>query len=216
MSTPRRPSPFVPRSSRLVLSALAVLAHSGSAHADGPPDIDPYETRGAIMAGVAQWTAWRGGNLAAQLKTGRWALELSHGQGLHLERLGGLGLSKAERDAGVTVGMPWTTGGGAGFRITPDLHVLVELKAHRYEVRGEDRNQVARYTSFTVGPGIFYDIHIWRGLFVQPNVRWWPTAASTYDGAATFRRADGSTYAHARHDLPPFLNVNVGWNLDGR
>lgn len=214
ITTRTRPFARTTRHAGLLTTLALSLAPAVARADDAAPD--PYETRAAVMAGLAQWLVWGGGNVAAQLKTGRLVLEVSHGQSLHLERFGGLGLTKAERDAGVTVAMPWTTGGGAGIRITPELHVLVEVKAHRYEVRGVDRNQSATYTTFTVGPGVFYDIHLWRGLFLQPNVRFWPTVGSTYDGAAVFRRADGSTYAHARHDLPPFLNVNVGWNLDGR
>jgi AraC-like DNA-binding protein len=57
--------------------------------------------------------------------------------------------------------------------------VLVEVKTHRYEVVGANRNQRLSYLTFTVGPGLFYEIHLWRGLFLQPLVRWWPRAGAT-------------------------------------
>jgi hypothetical protein len=157
---------------------------------------------------------WGGGNVAAQVKVGRLAFEYSHGQGLHFERLKDIALTSAERDAGVGVGMPWTTGGGVGVQITPHLHVLLEVKAHRYEVTAPTGDAL-RYTSFTVGPGVFYDLYVYKGLFVQPSLRWWPTVASTFDDKATLRKADGTTYKPERHDLLPFVNVNVGWTFDG-
>ena len=94
--------------------------------------------------------------------------------------------------------------------------MLLEVKAHRYEVRGADRNQVARYTSVTVGPGVFYDLYVYEGFFLQPSLRWWPTMGSTYDAdESVFRRSDGTAYQHARHDLVPFVNVSLGWTLSG-
>lgn len=166
------------------------------------------------MLGLMQWVAWGGGNIAAQVKWGHWVAEYSHGQALQLERLGGLGLTAEERSAGVRVGMPWTTGGGLGYQLTPELHVLIEVKLHRYRV-ADDFGQELEYTSVTVGPGIFYDLYLYKGLFVQPNLRWWPTVASSFDSGSTLTADDGSTYRPARHDLMPFVNVNVGWTFDG-
>jgi hypothetical protein len=197
----------------LVVAPSAALAQEAAA-----PEArakNPYAFRPSVMAGMMQWTLFGGGNLAAQLKVGRLAFEYSHGQSLHFDRVGALTMTDAERDAGVKVGMPWTTGGGVGVQITPYLHVLLEVKAHRYAIEGA-RGDALSYTSFTVGPGAFYDIYLYKGLFVQPNLRWWPTIASTYDGKRTLARADGGVYRHERHDLLPFVNVNVGWTFDGR
>jgi hypothetical protein len=176
---------------------------------------DPFTTRPSVMAGLMQWTVFGGGNVAAQLKHGRFVFEYSHGQALDLGRLGGFALTESERDAEIELRMPWTTGGGVGFQITPELHVLVEAKAHRYEVRGFDRNESLRYTTFTLGPGVFYDIYLYEGLFLQPVVRWWPTIASSYDGDRSFAAPGGGTYRHERHDLLPFVNVNLGWTFGG-
>jgi len=178
------------------------------------PPSSPYTLRPSVMAGLMQWTAFGGGNIAAQLKVGRFVFDYSHGQSLHFDRVAALALTEAERDADVKVGMPWTTGGGFGVQITPNLHVMIEAKAHRYEIDGP-RGGTISYTSFTVGPGVFYDLYIYKGLFIQPNLRWWPTVASTYDDKGTLARADGSLYTHERHDLVPFVNVNVGWTFAG-
>jgi hypothetical protein len=101
-----------------------------------------------------------------------------------------------------------------GYRITDDLHVLVEFKAHRFEVLGPDRNAQAAYTTFSVGPGVFYVIHLWRGLFLQPNLRWWPNVASTLDsGKVTLRQQNGATVQHQAHSFGLFANVNLGWTF---
>jgi hypothetical protein len=196
----------------LLTPALAEASEPDVAGATLDERPDPYRFRPSVMAGVTQWTLWGGGNVAAQAKVGRLVFEYSHGQGLHLDRVAALGLTGAERDAGTKVGMTWTTGGGVGFQITPNLHLMLEAKAHRYEARGALGTDVS-YTSFTVGPGVFYDLYLYKGLFVQPNLRWWPTVASTYDDKGVLARADGSTYVHERHDLLPFVNVNVGWTF---
>jgi hypothetical protein len=186
-----------------------------AAPAEAAPTMpSPYSFRPSVMAGLTQWIVWGGGNLAAQVKVGRLAFEYSHGQSLHLDRLGSLGLTADERDASLKVSMPWTTGGGIGFQITPNLHVLLEVKAHRYELTGS-LGDATGYTSLTVGPGVFYDIYLYKGLFVQPNLRWWPTVASTHGPGTTVRGPDGTLRSPARHELPPFVNVNVGWTFDG-
>lgn len=206
----------------LALTSLFVFLAPSTFAADAPPsavapaasESDPYRLRPSVMLGMTQWVLFGGGNIAAQVKLGHWVMEYSHGQALQFERLGGLGLSADERSAGVSVHMPWTTGGGFGYQITPELHVMIELKAHRYEVADELGNELG-YTSLTVGPGIFYDLYLYKGLFVQPNLRWWPTVASSFDSGRTLTADDGSTYRHERHDLVPFVNINVGWTFDG-
>src|SRR5688572_13622797 len=151
---------------KVVALAIAVASHFTSVVAraqDAPPESPPrpkapYAFRPSAMVGLNQWVLFGGGNVAAQVKVGRVVLEYSHGQALDLGRVAAITLTEPERDAGVNVAMPWTTGGGAGFEITPRLHVLVEVKAHRYEVTGANANESLKYTSFTVGPGVFYDI----------------------------------------------------------
>ncbi|HWO09010.1 MAG TPA: hypothetical protein VNN80_06005 [Polyangiaceae bacterium] len=175
---------------------------------------DPYTLRPSVMLGLMQWVAFGGGNIAAQVKVGRWVFEYSHGQALQLDRAAALALTQEERAAGVAVSMPWTTGGGIGFQITPQLHVLLEAKLHRYQVRDHVGGEI-EYTSFTLGPGIFYDIYLYKGLFLQPNLRWWPTVASSYDAQSSLTATDGSTYHPERHDLMPFVNVNLGWTFLG-
>lgn len=187
-------------------------AAQSSAPSPTPESPDPYALRPSVMAGLSQWVLFGGGNLAGQVKFGRFVAEYSHGQSLHFDNVA-FALTKEERAASVAVGMPWTTGAGFGFQITPHLHVLLEVKAHRYEVR-DDFGGELRYTSLTIGPGVFYDIYLWKGLFVQPNVRYWPTVASTFK-SKQLTSSDRTPYEPQRHDLVPFVNVNLGWTFSG-
>jgi hypothetical protein len=170
----------------------------------------------SAMLGLQQWLLMGGANVAVQYKTGRWAFEYSHGQALRLNRFPGrLALTSGERNAGLQIDVPWTTGGGVGLRLTRNLHALIEVKAHRFEISGPDRNQRLSYTTFSIGPGLFYDLHLWRGLFLQPAVRWWPNVADTLDEgqAPAFTAADGTRYQPAARSFGFFVNASLGWNF---
>ena len=172
------------------------------------------ERKFSVMAGLSQWLLFRGGNLAVEYKTGRFAFELSHGQGLDLNQAGGFALSSAERRDNTRVHVPWTTGFGVGYRITENLHLLLEVKAHHFEVRANEGASEVSYTTFSVGPGAFYSIYLTKHLFLQPNVRFWPNVGSTLDGNhVTLRNSDGTGYEHQAHDFGFFGNVNLGYSF---
>jgi hypothetical protein len=197
-----------------LVPSLSSVARADDAAPAGKDESHGLGTEGSVMAGLTQWVLFRGGNIAGELKTGRFAFEVSHGQGLDLNQVPSLGLSAAERAAGAHVFLPWTTGFGVGVRITRDLHILVEAKAHHYDVTGNDANHQVRYTTFSVGPGVFYSFHIYKGLFLEPNVRFWPNVASTLKGnQAAIVQSDGSVYEHKAHDFGLFANMNVGWTF---
>jgi hypothetical protein len=210
-----------------ILSTTALAATlfvSRSAHAEGAPpppeapapatSATPGAPRFSIMAGVTQWAVLRGGNLAVEYKTRHVVFEFSHGQGLDLNQAPGFALTSAERDAGARVRVPWTTGFGVGYRITEDLHLLVEAKAHRYNVFNRDGSAEVDYTTFSIGPSVFYSIYLYKGFFIEPNVRFWPNLGSTLSGnRAELRQPDGTVYAHEAHDFGLFANMNLGWTI---
>ena len=179
------------------------------ARAGRGPDATRYGF--AVMLGLGQW-ALGGGNVAVQGRIGRLALEYSHGQGVHLSELSLL-MSSSEKAVGADVHEPWTTGFGIGLMVTENLRILLEAKANHYDVQGGDRNTEIDYTLFTVGPGVFYEIPIWRGLFLQPSLRWWPTVASTFKDGSTLRRSDGTAVTMVRPEAEIFPNVNLGWEF---
>jgi len=199
----------------------SVLTEPARAEGAAKPDASPTESTSSglsrkfsVMAGLSQWLLFRGGNLALEYKLGRLAFELSHGQGLDLNQLGGFALSSAERHDETIVRVPWTTGFGVGYRITENLHLSIELKAHHYEVRASEGASVVSYTTFSIGPGVFYSIYLSKHVFLQPNLRFWPNVASTLaGGSATLTRCDGTSYTHEAHDFRFFGNVNLGYSF---
>jgi hypothetical protein len=175
---------------------------------------DPWRDRFSAMTGLGQWLVG-GANAAVQYKTGRLALEYSHGQGLHMNNATFL-LSPEEQAGEVDKRIPWTTGFGVGIGLLPNLHLLIEFKAHRIEMRGADKNEAIAFTSYTIGPGLFYDLYLWRSLFLQTSLRWWPTVASTLDPSARLHGPDGSALKVAREAVGPtgvFGNVSLGWTF---
>jgi hypothetical protein len=218
---------FVPKSSFVVASLVCLVSMASPRIAEAedeapavsvapaPPTAPEHgsEPKFSVMAGLMQWVL-RGGNLALEYKVGHFAFEVSHGQGIDLNQLGGFALTSDERDAGAHVRIPWTTGFGIGYRITENLHLLVEFKAHRYEVSSRDPASQVAYTTFSVGPGAFYSIYLYKGLFLEPNVRFWPTIGSTLsNNQAVLRQPDGSIYEHRAHDLGLFANCNLGYTF---
>ncbi|MES1206248.1 MAG: hypothetical protein ABUS79_09955 [Pseudomonadota bacterium] len=209
--------PFTILPSRLasVLPALVVCL-GATAHAE--PSLSPkaVESEGershfAVMLGLGQWLL-DGGNVAIQYNVGHLALEYSHGQGVHLSETSLL-LNQSEKSAGADVRMPWTTGFGVGILAFNNLRVLLEFKANHYALQGGDRSSSLEYTTFTIGPGVFYDLHVWSGLFIQPSIRWWPTVATTMPSNAALARADGTVVKMASHDSGVFPNVSLGWQF---
>ena len=98
--------------------------------------------------------------------------------------------------------------------MTPRLHVLVEFKAHRYEVTSASGGEELRYTTFSIGPGAFYDLYLYKGLFLQPALRFWPTVADTLE-EDTLPSGDGARYSHSPHALGFFANVSLGYTFSG-
>ena len=173
---------------------------------------EPTDSFG-VMAGMNQ-VLLGGANLAVQYETENFVFEYSHGIHLRLNNLNGIDLNREEKNDHLTVDVPWTTGFGIGYRLTKEFHVSVEFKAHRFDVSAPDGEGQVRYTTYSVGPGLFYDWTIWKGLYLEPALRWWPTVASTLPGNNhTFVRSDGSTFTHHAHDWGVFPNVSIGWTF---
>ena len=168
-----------------------------------------FDTRTVVSAGLSQPLLFGGVNVAVSTTRGRLVADYSHGAGLDLNASDGAALTDAERDLGLDVDVPWTTGGGVGYRLTSRLDVRAEVKAHRFEVTAPDGEATA-YTTVSVGPSVYYSLPVWRGLRVEPSVRYWPTVAHTLDADAAQRLGTEST-PHEAHSFEAFVNVSVGW-----
>ena len=180
-----------------MLSNSYILALATAACAS----IASAQTHVDIMGGLDQPLLLGGGNIAAAVATSHWDFEYSHGWSLRIGNYG-FGLNGEEKRDHLVVTVPWTTGFGAGYRFTRRFTVLLDFKAHRFEVKEPGVAHTA-YTTFSIGPTVYYKIPLYRGLFIQPNVRYWPTVANTLH----------STFVHHAHDWGVFPNMNLGWTF---
>jgi hypothetical protein len=168
------------------------------------------ESEWVLLAGLNQPIVLRGGNIELNYLTQRWVFEYSHGFALNLSPNRDFTMTQAERDQKLDLYLPFSTGGGIGYRITPEFNVRAELKAHRYEVtRG---NESVSYTTFSVGIGAYYYWYPFgnRHFVVVPSLRFWPNVASTLGGNA-HTWLDGQS--HTVHEFTFFANVSLGYRF---
>ena len=203
---------------RLLALTLATLfaplaaAQPGLDSPPAPDDRPDFDERFTVMAGLNQ-LALGGVNVAASYHRGRLVAEYSHGASLNFNALNNALLTQADQDLGLDLDVPWTTGFGVGYRITRHLDLRAEFKAHRHEASVDGAEDEA-YTTFTIGPGLYYTVPIWKGLRIEPSVRYWPTVATTLDnGEVRFERADGEILVHEAYDIGPIVNVSVGYSF---
>ena len=168
-----------------------------------------------MLGGLSQPLAFHGGNAEVQYHTRRFVAEYSHGWSLEVSDVRSA-VRRADRAQHLDVRMPWTTGGGFGVRLTDRLHATLDAKVHRVEARLPGGGGV-RYRTYTLGPAVGYVLPVWRGLEVQPVVRWWPNVATSLDGGrVAIRRADGAAYEHRAYAQGPGgvnANVKLGWRF---
>jgi hypothetical protein len=150
-----------------------------------------------------------GFNVAGEFRYRRFWFEYSHGQSLELNKQA-FTLTKAERDADLTVDVPYTTGFGVGATVIDELWLGLEFKAHRFDV-STPVGASTSYHTYSVGPVLGYKFFIWRGLHANVYARYWPNVASTLsDGKVTLDGAAGPV-VHEAHGFDLFANVSLGW-----
>lgn len=162
----------------------------------------------AFHAGLLQPLFVQGFNAAMDVRVGRFVATYSHGEGL--DGVGQSALLEAEKAAGATLGLTWSTGGGVGLTLIDELYVLVDFKVHRYAFSVAAER--ADYTTFTIGAELGYRFFLWKGLHVAPVIRYWPTVwASAPHGV----EVAGLTHQPVAQGASGFFaNVLVGWAFD--
>ncbi len=176
-----------------------------SAHDDRRPQL-------AVNFGLLQ-LALGGFNVAAELRYRRFWFEYSHGLDLTLNKLGGFGLVGSERREDLHLYVPYTTGFGVGFTLLDEVWLGVEFKAHRFEVNAPG-GAPASYNTYSIGPVVGWKFFIWRGLFANVYLRYWPTVATTlHDDKIELQGTNGPVTQDA-HDWGFFANVAIGWAFD--
>ncbi|MCA2978949.1 MAG: hypothetical protein INH41_00410 [Myxococcaceae bacterium] len=162
----------------------------------------------AFHAGLLQPLFVQGFNAAMDVRVGRFVATYSHGEGL--DGIGQTALLDAERAAGASLGLTWSTGGGIGLTLIDELYVLMDVKVHRYAFAvGAERDE---YTTLTVGAELGYRFFLWKGLHVTPVVRYWPNVWSSAPSGVV---AGGLTHQPVAQGLQGFFaNVLIGWAFD--
>jgi hypothetical protein len=162
----------------------------------------------SVHFGLLQPALFRGFNAALDLRVGPMLLSYSHGQGLNYSATPSMGLSPEEQRAGLSLISPWTTGGGVGVILLDELYLMVDLKVHRYQAELDE--QRSDYTTISVGLELGYRLFLWRGLFVQTVVRYWPNVYSSLPGDAV----QLGDLRHEAKNLGVFANVMLGFAFD--
>jgi hypothetical protein len=194
---------------RLLLALALSLCTANLAHAEAPRDHPapmPGQLQVSLLAGLLQPTILRGFNAALDLRYRRFVFSYSHGAALDYSANPRFTLRDDERRAGLSLRSPWSTGFGVGATIIDELYVLADFKVHRYEARLGDDD--ARYTTISVGAELGYRWFVWRGLFLNPTVRYWPTVWSSRE--RSMLGAQGDRLVHHAKDLGVFANVSIG------
>jgi hypothetical protein len=185
---------------KTLLVALALMLCAAQARAELA---QPEQLQLAVLAGLLQPAVLHGFNAALDVRYRRFAFSYSHGAALDYSANPRLTLSSRDRRAGLQLHSPWTTGFGVGVTVIDQLYVLVDFKVHRYEA--ELAGQEQRYTTISLGAELGYRWFVYRGLFMNPTVRYWPTVWSSHDSVRL------GAYEHEAKDLGLFANVSVGY-----
>jgi len=69
----------------------------------------------------------------------------------------------ADKEQGLAIHIPWTTGFGVGYRFNNWLNLRVEPKWHKYELYYDGNEQspsnlIGDYTTFTLGLGLYANL----------------------------------------------------------
>lgn len=161
-----------------------------------------------LVGGLTQPIFLHGGNVEVDFLTDNWVFEYSHGFALNFSKYPDFTLTPAERDQGLRVFAPFSTGGGIGYRITKGLNIRAEFKVHKYEVTNRD-GETIDYVVRDLGIGAYY---FWfpfqhERFVVVPSIRWWPMIGNSLnEGKHTFSNGD----VHEAKQSGLIINVSLG------
>ena len=178
-----------------------LLVISSSAHAE----------QWDLVFGLSQPLVLKGGNIEINYLTDKFVFEYSHGFALNLSASDRVGMTNSEKVQNLDIYVPYSTGGGIGYRFTKEFNVRLEIKQHQFNVAHPSGEQVS-YTTRDIGVGAYY---FWlpfnsKNFLIVPSVRYWPTVYTTLkNDEYTFANGD----VHKAHSFGLFGNVSIGWRF---
>lgn len=212
----------------IVVSAFALLFTIGTVTAQEATDDNFTEVKANVLFGLNQ-PLLGGFNIEGNLFYKRLAFDYSHGVSLNLDNEF---LDETNRDYGLDVHIPWTTGFGVGYRVNDWLNFRAEPKWHKFELyhMGEAQiaeNLIGSYTTFSMGIGAYANIqpfkkqnNFLKGIMVAPSIRFWPRVSSSLenDQMSLYSRAQSAEVTHEALEVgvsntPWIINVSVGYSL---
>jgi hypothetical protein len=151
-----------------------------------------------------------GFNVAGEVRYHRLWLEYSHGMDLTLNNFGGYSLTQTEKSHSLHIDVPYTTGAGVGFKLVDQLWLGAEVKAHRFDVNAPG-GPVSSYETYSVGPVLGYKLDIFKGLYANAYLRYWPNVATSLNGGQIALQGTNGTVIHRAHDWNVFANLAIGY-----
>lgn len=164
-----------------------------------------------LVFGLSQPLVTKGGNVEINYLTEKLVFEYSHGFALNLSAGNGLGITNSERAQNLDIYVPYSTGGGIGYRFTKEFNLRLEIKQHQFNVAHPSGEQF-NYTTRDIGVGAYY---FWLpfnniNLLIVPSLRYWPTVYTTLkNDEYTFTNGD----VHRTHSFGLFGNISIGWRF---
>ena len=164
-----------------------------------------------LVFGLSQPLLLNGGNIEVNYVAENWVFEYSHGFDLDLDKTRNIAMTNEERHQDLKIHLPYSTGGGIGYRFTEAFNLRLEFKQHKFEVSHPSGEQ-ASYTSQDLGIGAYYFYRPFkhRNLLIIPSLRYWPTLhTSLANDRYTFSNGD----VHKAHEFGWFTNISIGWQF---
>ena len=215
---------------RLIVLLTSTLIFSLTSFAQQGKDKKPLENQFNLLSGIGQ-IVQQGFNLEGNLMYKRLSLDYSHGISLNIpnDRLE----DGADKEQGLDIHIPWTTGFGIGYRFNNWLNLRMEPKWHKFELYySEDvqnkENLITDYTTFTLGLGLYSNLKPFRkkdnflkNIMIAPSIRWWPNVSSSLNNdeiSYLNRNTDQQETHEARNigisNTAFFVNVSIGYSFD--
>ncbi|OJJ16324.1 hypothetical protein BKI52_34090 [marine bacterium AO1-C] len=166
--------------------------------------------RFAVLSGLHQPIVLKGGNFAFNYITkNNISLEASFGVGLSYDNL----LSEQEQSQYSSISTPFSYGIGIGY-FYKGFSLNFEPKGTMFRVKDQQGKEVT-YTTYSIGAGLYYNLFVWKKLFLQPSIRYWhKVGASLTNGEVEMVGQNDQAFIHQARK--PGTNgwiygVSLGW-----
>jgi hypothetical protein len=194
---------------RLVSATIILVSASTLAFAQSTPTNDLGKF--TLLTGLQQPILLRGANIGGMYITeNNIVFEASFGFNLNYPTTG----NNADFSSVVS---PFTGGFGVGYHWNGFV-AAIEPKASTFRLTPKGGSSF-EYVTYTLGVGLYYNWYVWKGLVVQPTLKYWPRIASSLpNDKYGYTNSEGQSISHTAL-TPGFGNsgliagVSIGWTF---